>query len=291
VQAALLFSIVMTAKSILPRMPLMNYRTFWPAGIQTAPRILEGVFALLLLAEVLHVVGELRRDQRASNEVHFAVPHPSAPLDLAQIMRAHLFGSETESQDLADAPNARGALVLAGVLASPDPGNGFAILAAPEQPMRLYHTGVSLVGLNGRLFQVYADRVIVELNGRLEVLRFLREGGAPHAIAAVARANGGAPHELASDPRPAEVPRAASAIGGLDGEFSSSSGGRGMLLHPEKRMQRRYGLQEGDILTEINGAAVSNAEALNKALDSATQALSLTVVHAGVARTVTVPIQ
>jgi type II secretory pathway component PulC len=144
--------------------------------------------------------------------------------------------------------------------------------------MRLYHTGVSLVGLNGRLYQVYADHVLVELNGRLETLRFLREGGLRHGRAGVARASASAPHELQSDPRPVGVPRAATAIGGLDGEFSSSAGGSGMLL-------------EGDVLTEINGVAVSNADALHKALDSATQSLSLTVVHAGVARIVTVPIE
>lgn len=269
----------------------MNFRTFWPTGTHTAPQILVGLFALLLLLEVLHIVGQTRRDRQAADGLHFAAQYQSAPLDLAQIMRAHLFGSAAPSLDLDDAPNAQGALLLAGVLAGPDPGDGFAILASPDQPMRLYHTGVSLVGLNGRLYQVYADHVLVELNGRLETLRFLREGGLRHGRAGVARASASAPHELQSDPRPVGVPRAATAIGGLDGEFSSSAGGSGMLLHPEKRMQRRYGLQEGDVLTEINGVAVSNADALHKALDSATQSLSLTVVHAGVARIVTVPIE
>ncbi|HEY4972964.1 MAG TPA: type II secretion system protein N, partial [Steroidobacteraceae bacterium] len=105
-------------------------------------------------------------------------------LQLATIVNAHLFGSSALAAG-SDAPATSMPLILAGVIADPDPGKGVAIIGENAAAGKLYAVGASIPG-GVHLHAVYSDRVLLERNGGLETLMLPRSmsGRAPVAPAA-----------------------------------------------------------------------------------------------------------
>lgn len=79
-----------------------------------------------------------------------------------------------------DAPETRLNLTLRGLFATEDPERARAIIAAPNGEERSYRVEDELPG-GAELSAIYADRIILQRNGRYETLRLPREsleGGA-----------------------------------------------------------------------------------------------------------------
>jgi general secretion pathway protein C len=99
-----------------------------------------------------------------------ALPQTSVnpTLQLATIVNAHLFGAGAAAMG-SDAPATSMPLILAGVIADPDPGKGVAIIGENAAAGKLYTVGGAIPG-GAHLHAVYSDRVLLERNGGLETL-------------------------------------------------------------------------------------------------------------------------
>lgn len=98
-------------------------------------------------------------------------------VDASALALLHLFGEEgvkpvaqTVPQDV-DAPKTRLSLELQGVFVSDDENQSTAMIAEARKESQLYRIGDQVPG-NATLAAVYADRVLLNLNGRLEALYF-----------------------------------------------------------------------------------------------------------------------
>src|SRR5450756_1415518 len=97
-------------------------------------------------------------------------------VDIAALIAAHLFG---ESPRSAADPSAQPvetalSLVLTGVIAAKNPRKGSAILGESATAARLFQVDAVVPG-GARLHEVYADRVLLEHDGAIEVLLLPRQ--------------------------------------------------------------------------------------------------------------------
>jgi general secretion pathway protein C len=190
----------------------------------------------------------------------------AVPADFATITAAHLFGEVSKepvavTADAAlAAPDTSLALQLRGAIAADDPRFAHAIIADGSGNEQVYFVNSTLPG-GATVQQIQADRVVLARGGQLEVLRLPREGqGAPVA--------GG----LASMPVPASAPDqpnvqelvAQNAAGFLEvvrpQPFMPNGQLKGYRIYPGPNRQQfaALGLRAGDLVTEINGVALTN---------------------------------
>lgn len=185
----------------------------------------------------------------------------SAAVDVGAIISGRLFGGAAAVDAGAVAATSQN-LVLAGTIAGRDPEKGWAILGDSAQNAKVYGTGATLPG-GARLKAVYTDRVILDLNGRLESLMLPRLSG------------GSGPVQMPTA-RPAAAPDAGSLAArvqqltaeqpGLLGDIMRPqpvfSGGqqRGYRVYPGRNRQQfaKLGLQPGDLITAVNGAPLDD---------------------------------
>jgi type II secretion system protein C len=221
-------------------------------------------------------------------------------IDVQSVLNAHLFGVApvgiaAGNADAANASETGVALALKGIIASRDPGNGYAILGEEGQPTHAYYTGASLIGLSGaRLYQVFTDHVIVDFSGRLETLqlpRHLLPGLVPPGQSAPVTVANVAPVPSAAEANPDDGTQptpAQNLFSYMDAEQNSAGGkADGMVIHPSKLLQRQYGFGDGDTLTSINGVQITDPYALADALKTPNKSLSVTYIHDGVQQTKT----
>jgi general secretion pathway protein C len=263
-----------------------------------APTWVSVLVVACLLADLTHfALAAGQRTQLHPAIVSAGMPLPSKrqTVDIQTIVRAHLFGVDPN----ADASNASARqppapLTLAGVIATDDPSEGYAILGPPGQPTHLYRLGAMIDSHgNGRLSEVHADRVLLDFGGRLETLKLPLQikaaGGHASRLANLAAADDASLEQ----PQVHEVPSPAKSwLASVSAGRNNDSEGNasGMLLHPNKLVRRMYGLQEGDVLKAINGVDVNDPEALNQTLDSAGGSLVLTYTRDGTQQTTTVSV-
>lgn len=130
------------------------------------------ITALSLAALGLSVSQTLLHDSDSSQRsAQLSSQLPSADLNLvnqAQIFGAPGNGPAAVSEDL---PSTQLQWVLQGVFTGTEPGNGSAIILAGDQSAKLYKASHSMPG-GARLAEVHADHVVINLDGRLETLRF-----------------------------------------------------------------------------------------------------------------------
>ena len=94
---------------------------------------------------------------------------------LAKLSNYHLFGDAKKSapviqQKVIDAPETRLRLDLKGVFASTNASEALAIISSSKGKDKTYHIGDKIIG-GALLHAVYEDRVILKRNGQLETLR------------------------------------------------------------------------------------------------------------------------
>ncbi|MBA2410626.1 MAG: type II secretion system protein GspC [Gammaproteobacteria bacterium] len=223
-----------------------------------------------------------------------ATERPDYALAIANL---HLFGEAREAQPrLVDAPDTRLNLALRGIYAT---GNdqALAIIASDGSNEKFYRLGDAIVG-GGVLKAVYVDRVILEHNQRMETLRLPRsrlnlygkKAGALKANATEGYTDAAQAYAAGYDQ---PMPDAASAAAGSDYLPDGGSGvdlgavrqqilqdpGRlgdmiraapatengqflGYQLTPQGNTQlfEQIGLQEGDIVTSVNGIAIDRPD-------------------------------
>ena len=99
---------------------------------------------------------------------------PAQRVDIDRITALNLFGKHQQVQQavqevVQDAPQTRLKLTLSGVVASSEPASSAAIIEY-QGNQETYGIGDKITGTRASLSQVYADRVIIKLSGRLETL-------------------------------------------------------------------------------------------------------------------------
>jgi len=232
--------------------------------------------------------------------------------DASRIVTAHLFGvagSEPvaaappppEDDALLDAPDTRLNLRLRGAVMADEARMAHAIIADAGGTEKVYFLDDNIPG-GATLQRIQLDRVILNRNGTLEVLRLPRE---PQRAAA-APAAAAAPRPTAPRATPRQPPAAQPAA--LQEMISERASGflqivrpapfmpdgqlRGYRVFPGPNRERfaALGLRAGDLVTEINGMTLDDPtqglEVFNS-LGEATQ-LTLTVERDGQAETLNV---
>ena len=231
-----------------------------------APSIVTVVLAIVIAAQLAALVWRALGGSGEDGGVA-DVPEvgPAAPaVDLTAIVNAHLFGVAAESGDPSAAPATTANLALTGTLAGREPEHGWAIIGASGQSARVYATGSSLPG-GAKLFAVYPDRVILDRNGSRESLLLPRlsggaGGGAAPRVASLPQA-GSAGGSLADNVRQLLVqnPQASGDLLRPQPVFSGGSL-RGYRVYPGRNRAQfaRLGLQPGDLVMAVNGAALDD---------------------------------
>lgn len=256
------------------------------AGPSIATLVLVVVIAAQLAALLWRALGS------SENEVPMipAVADSGGPVvDLAAIVNAHLFGIAAQTGDPASAPATSANLTLAGTLAGPEPEQGWAIIGASAQAARVYAAGASLPG-GTRLVAIYPDRVILDRNGARESLMLPRlSGGARAAPTAYAPGANRSPASLADSVSQlmAQDPAMANELLRPQPVFAGGTL-RGYRVYPGRNRGQfaRLGLQPGDLVTAVNGAALDDP---NRGLEilrgvSAGAAVTLTIDRNGQAQ-------
>lgn len=259
---------------------------------QYAPRAASAVLACLLAFDVSHTVWALHDVSRVRPAAPpVAEPTRSSEIDPTEIANAHLFGeTAVAAVDPAHAPDTELPLTLHGVIATRDPHGGYAILGAADNPTHLYRTGAEIEDVTGgRLQEVYADRVVLDLNGKPQTLRLPRldlfAGSGPAGETSVAQAE----TRPAREEDPDVITPAEGFFASLNLQQANVGDSAGLVMHPAKRFQRQYGLRDSDILTAVDGVEITDSEALANTLRTNARSLSLTLVRDGVPRTIKLP--
>lgn len=233
------------------------------AGVMTAgPSLATLALVVVLAAQLAALIWRALGSAGSDVAPVVAVDTAAAPaIDLAAIVNAHLFGVAAATGDPSSAPATSANLSLAGTLAGPDPAMGWAIIGASGQSARVYATGASLPG-GTKLAAVYPDRVILDRNGARESLMLPRlSGGGAAMPAAYAPGAGAPPASLADSVRQlmAQDPAAANELLRPQPVFAGGSL-RGYRVYPGRNRAQfaRLGLQPGDLVTAVNGAALDD---------------------------------
>lgn len=204
----------------------------------------------------------------------------NASFDPGRIVAAHLFGvagadaelPPLEDDNAIDAPDTRLNLRLRGTVMADESRLAHAIIADANGTEKVYFIDDNIPG-GARLQRVQLDRVVLNRNGTLEVLRLPRE------LASAAPAMAPAPAQpLASRGirPPTARPRTAPAPATMQEAITQDAAGfleivrpapfmpdgqlRGYRLFPgpNRQLFNALGLRSGDLVTEINGMALDN---------------------------------
>ncbi len=267
-----------------------------PGLAGAAPSIVGVILVIVIAAQLAALLWRVlaSRDSDAMQAAP-AVPAPASTVDLTAIVNAHLFGVASNTGDASMAPATSASLTLAGTLAGAEPERGWAIIGASGQPARVYATGASLPG-GTRLFAVYPDRVILDRNGSRESLLLprLTVGAGSVAPRVAGFAPVAAPNaSLADSVRQLLVQNPASG-GDLLRPQPVFAGGslRGYRVYPGRNRAQfaGLGLQPGDLVMAVNGAALDDPNRGLEILRGIGQgsAVTLTVDRGGQQQQITV---
>lgn len=195
-----------------------------------------------------------------------------------EISSAHLFGhaAAQAGDEVISAPETKLNLNLLGILSIGEK-NGLAIIAGGGQQEKVYKVGERIPG-NVTLKAVYADRVLLEGGGGLETLMLPKEGGlvkftgpdrpafepgqdqarqiAPDQTPRVGPADLGEIRNKLSR-NPAEIQKMAKVSQAMEGDKVI---GYKLQPGPDSAMYRALGLEDGDIVTSVNGIDLTRPE-------------------------------
>jgi general secretion pathway protein C len=186
---------------------------------------------------------------------------------VSEITSAHLFGETHSTVDDANAPQTSVQLVLAGVLAVPDPKRGLAIIGPNAGTAKLYTVGSAVPG-GVNLYSVYPDHVLLDRGGVIESLLLPRKGPMAGMGPQVAEAQ--SPGE-----RLATLAQGnAAVLGGLVRAQPVFVGTKlsGYRIYPGGRTSvgafTHLGLRPGDLITGVNGTPLDDPARANEILQT-----------------------
>jgi general secretion pathway protein C len=250
-------------------------RLFAGRGAQLAALVLLlalGVDAALILTRALSHGPDLPPPGAPASA---ALPRVSVnpAVQLATIVNAHLFGSGVVAGG-SDAPATSMPLILAGVIADPDPAKGVAIIGENAAAGKLYAVGAAIPG-GVHLHAVYADRVLLERNGGLETLMLPRTpvtgAGRPLSQAASVAPRTGATREPASLLAGLVRIQPVFNQGKLQGYRIFPGGAHGTSAFSQ------LGLKAGDLIEAVNGTALDDAGRAMEVLQTLSSSATATV--------------
>jgi len=229
-----------------------------------APTAVSVLLVVALAAQLAAVVWQVVAPSEPSMSVEGPVAAPARGPNVAGIVNAHLFGTAAQvaSGDAATAPMTNLRLVLAGTLAGPEPEQGWAIIGETAQNAKVYATGATVPG-GARLKAVYADRAILDRNGKLESLPLPRLAGGtgPVPVSYAPRPTPQQPASLADSVRQLveQDPAAVSEIIRPQPVFAGGQQ-KGYRVYPGRNRAQfaRLGLMPGDLVTAVNGAPLDD---------------------------------
>ena len=209
-----------------------------------------------------------------------AVPDPDVLL-VKQLPGMHIMGEvdkaapPVKTSVPVDAPDTRLKLELRGSLASDNPEQARAIIADPKGKEDQYAIGDKVPG-NAELSEIHPDRVILLRNGRYETLRLpeTSKKGSSSRISSP-RSNSAAANRLRNLQQQARTrPRSLYGImrtAPVQAEGEGQAGKlRGYKVSPgrDKALFDELGLQDGDLVTQVNDVRLDTAENGMQALKS-----------------------
>lgn len=282
--------------------------SFWLALLRGAAAVLLLVWLAWLLADTFWLAWQGPTqpvpEDPALERVNAQRQQEGPSLGLQQVRAWKLFGDyqppETgEAAGPVDAPETRLRLELLGVFQTGDTAAAGAIIAEQGGEGELYHPGASVPG-NATLEEVYADRVILRRQGRLETLK-LKEPSL----------DSGFQQQTVSTPPPERRQSAPEERGGEDSgraglrgsverqrkqiisglALENTEGGYRISGEAPEQVISQVGLQAGDVIVSVNGHQVGTEEADLAALREYHDTGSATIVVQRGAQqfTVTVP--
>ena len=269
------------------------------ALVQHGPRLVAGLMAALIALQAgFFVTGQNRGLTPAST--HGAVAGPVGPgaganlstLHVSEITSAHLFGETHSTVDDANAPQTSVQLVLAGVLAVPDPKRGLAIIGPSSGTAKLYSVGSAIPG-GVSLHSVYSDRVLLDRAGVIESLYLPRKAPLGGTVAqADATASPG--ERLAT-----LAQGNAAVLGGLVRAQPVFIGSKlaGYRIYPGGRTSvgafTHLGLRPGDLITGVNGTPLDDPARANEILQtlSSLASANLTIQRNGQSQELTLNLE
>lgn len=276
------------------RLPPALLRAYERYG-RSLPRMAE-LLLVVLLAQAAAVLAWTLVPQGAS--ARWQVPRqppvmgssaPSGP-NVEAIASAHLFGewrapADPALSEMSEAPDTRLDLTLLGILAATAERGSRALIAASNGDEKPYSIGDDVV--RGVTLQaIFPDRVILARAGQLETLRLDKDAPRRDLASAAGGPDPGAQvtpdtaqmlsnirQEVLNDPsRAAEYIRIQPASNG--GQL------RGYRLYPgrDRAAFNAVGLRPGDLVVQVNGIQLNDANTALQMLGQLSQANSVTVV-------------
>lgn len=192
----------------------------------------------------------------------------ASAVDVQAIASTHIFG-EADKVEVVVVPQenhenlaeTRLSLTLKGTIASPEEGNSIAIIADSRNEEKIYVIK-NTVAQGTTLHAIYADRVILNRGGTLEVLNLPKEfpeSAAPvrRNTSTVARAAAGSPQTLQS----AITENASKLVDVIrPTPYYVAGQMQGFRVYPgrDRRQFAALGLRPGDLVKDIDGAALTN---------------------------------
>ncbi len=226
-----------------------------------APTLVAVMLVVALAAQLAILVLKFLAPPAGTGVAVAVVPGVATGPNVAGIVGAHLFGTAAQQAtgDAASAPTTNLRLTLAGTLAGSEPEQGWAIIGDTAPTARVYATGATLPG-GARLKAVYADRAILERNGKLESLPLprLAGGGAPVAVSY----NQGVREQSLAESVQALVQKEPGVISEIIRPQPVFAGGqqKGYRVYPgrNRALFASLGLMPGDLVTAVNGASLDD---------------------------------
>jgi general secretion pathway protein C len=254
---------------------LRDYQNLSPQQwVDRASRTVPRMLVLLLIVAIAWQLVQLTwlildRGDESAAVVNAPTPtfvNPRKPIDVQAIANAHLFGTtRAEVVDSSNAPPAQTNLILAGTWAGEDPAQGYAFIGESANTAKMYGVGKVVRG-STKLHAVYAEKVILETNGRLETLSLPRLGTGAAAGLVAARPpppTRPQPSQFAENlRRVAETnPTAFAEIVRPQPVFANGQQ-RGYRVYPGRQRQQfsRLGFQPGDLVLSINGTPLDDPQ-------------------------------
>lgn len=294
----------------------------WVDGLDRRLPVLATLFALILLTHsmasltwrivpVPDLAGQSLGKQRT--QVNQASSNKANQPLANTIANWNLFGKVEVAkpkpvvQQVEAAPETKLNLKLRGVFAASNPASSRAIIADARGEEDSYKVGSTVPG-GAILNEIFTDKVILDTNGRLEVLRLPVEeaNGAPGGNVSLSRqpavnqnsspipnsSSNANTSALLKSYRDALLNDPQSVMGLVRAEpFQKNGQLVGYRIRPgnDRQLLRKFGLRSGDVVTAVNGVPLNNPiKALEVLRDLSTASqLSVDVERRGVPQTFT----
>ena len=228
----------------------------WSRLQQHGPRLVSLMLAVLIAEESVRaavaVMGGYRWKPPPATIDHPFQPRAST-LDVPRLRAMHLFGDAAPAADPQNAPVSTANVTLVGTLATQNPANGFAIMAATAGA-KVYKVGDDVDG--AALHAVYANRVTLERGGNFETVLLRRFEPASTDAARVQRTA-----MTAAIPAPESGPQHLGDVIQADPSTDDASDKLlGFRIRPGNARSAFFhaGLRPGDLITGVNGTPLTD---------------------------------